>query len=119
MSISDEDDTTPLQIAASAGGEKHVNFLKHCFYALEQGEAEYSGQKTTEAMKMAIRHSDKDKANLLHYSIESENFQLIRLVLGLVKHLDHKLVNEHKPRVSLLSFVFSTFFEYSLFLGVI
>ena len=63
---------------------------------MEQGEAEYSGQKSTEAMKMAIRHSDKDKANLLHYSIESENIQLIRIVLGLVKHLDHKLVNEHK-----------------------
>ena len=76
-----------------------MNFLKHCFYALEQGEAEYSGQKSTEAMKMAIRHCDKDKANLLHYSIESENIQLIRIVLGLVKHLDHKLVNEHKFRV--------------------
>ena len=45
---------------------------------------------------MAIRHRDKENANLLHYSIESENVQLIRLVLGLVKHLDHKLVNEHK-----------------------
>ena len=45
---------------------------------------------------MAIRHCDKENANLLHYSIESENVQLIRLVLGLVKHLDHKLVNEHK-----------------------
>ena len=50
-------------------------------------------------MKMAIRHCDKDKANLLHYSIESENIQLIRIVLGLVKHLDHKLVNEHKKRI--------------------
>ena len=85
-----------MKIAASEGKESHVAFLKHCFYALEQGQALYSGSESTEAMRMAIRHCDKENANLLHYSIESENVQLIRLVLGLIKHLDHKLVNEHK-----------------------
>merc|ERR1719318_591336 len=84
ISIKDEERATPLQIAVREG---HLPYVEKMILAIITQKARY-GKIDKNSIKKALLDVDRNSANILHYAVESEDPDMVRYLVELVRKHD-------------------------------